>query len=54
MNMQEAIKNPPISQTEIKNAADELYVQLVIETEGQNGEPAKEVLAEVREKYAKF
>jgi hypothetical protein len=52
--MSEAIKNPPLSQTEIKNAADELYNQLVVETEGQIGEPAKKVLAEVREKYAKF
>jgi len=52
--MQEAIKNPSLSQMEIKNAADELYNQLVVETEGQSGEPAKEVLTEVREKYAKF
>lgn len=36
IHMSEAIKNPPFSQTEIKNAADELYNQLVIETEEQS------------------
>ena len=47
--MEQAIKMPVLTEEEIKQASDELYQKLIVETEGRrNGRPAEEVFAEKR------
>ena len=51
--MQEALKMPPISETELRKAEDKLYNE-IMKTKEQPSRPFDEVFKEVREKYANF
>ena len=51
--MQEALKIQPLSETELKEAEDKLYDELM-KTKDQPSRSFDEVFKEVREKYANF
>jgi len=54
INVQDAIKNPPLTKKEIDEARKELHEALLPLSDPAKARPAEEVFAEVRAKYAKF
>ena len=54
ISVAQAIKMQVLTEEEISRASDELYQKVIVETENSESRPAKEVLEEVRKKYAKF